>query len=295
MDTPVIRTTRGAYQFVGNEALSAGDHGADVVFKESMDGIPMRNPGHVRSKLLFLAAVLAFGMHCMLPGLSAAVDDEPYAKPREALIKEIEATALNLASLVGRDTVNPRVLNAIRKVPRHEFVSEYLRAFAYDNRPLPIGHGQTVSQPYLVAVMTDLLDLEKGHTVLEIGTGSGYQAAVLAECVKEVYTIEILEELGKEAQARLKRLGYMNVEVRIGDGYGGWKEKAPFDRIIVTAAGNNIPPLLIEQLKPGGRMVIPVGEPHAAQQLMLIEKKEDGKIKTRLALPVAFVPLTGGH
>jgi len=260
-----------------------------------MDGIPMRNPGHLRSKLLFLAAVLAFGMHCMLPGLSAAVDDDPYAQPREALIKEIEATALSLASLVGRDTVNPRVLDAIRKVPRHEFVSEHLRPFAYDNRPLPIGHAQTVSQPYIVAVMTDLLDLEKGHTVLEVGTGSGYQAAVLAECVKQVYTIEILEELGKEAQARLKRLGYMNVEVRIGDGYGGWKEKAPFDRIIVTVGGNNIPPPLIEQLKPGGRMVIPVGEPDAAQQLMLLEKQEDGKIKTRRALPVAFVPLTGGH
>jgi len=280
---------------VGNEALSTRDHGADVVLKESMDGIPMRNPGQLRSKLLFLAVVLAFGMHCMLPGLSAAVDDDLYAKPREALIKEIEATALNSASLVGRYTVNPRVLEAIRKVPRHEFVSENLRSFAYDNRPLPIGHGQTVSQPYIVAVMTDLLDLEKGHTVLEVGTGSGYQAAVLAECVKEVYTIEIVGELGKEAQARLKRLGYMNVEVRIGDGYGGWKEKAPFDRIIVTAAGNNIPPLLIEQLKPGGRMVIPVGEPDAAQQLMLLEKQEDGKIKTRRALPVAFVPLTGGH
>jgi len=231
----------------------------------------------------------------MLPGLSAAVDDDLYAKPREALIKEIEATALNSASLVGRYTVNPRVLEAIRKVPRHEFVSENLRSFAYDNRPLPIGHGQTVSQPYIVAVMTDLLDLEKGHTVLEVGTGSGYQAAVLAECVKQVYTIEILEELGKEAQARLKRLGYMNVEVRIGDGYDGWKEKAPFDRIIVTAAGNDIPPPLIEQLKPGGRMVIPVGEPDAAQQLMLLEKQEDGKIKTRRALPVAFVPLIGGH
>jgi protein-L-isoaspartate(D-aspartate) O-methyltransferase len=231
----------------------------------------------------------------MLPGLSAAIDDDPYAQPREALIKEIEATALSLSYLVGRDTVNPRVLEAIRKVPRHEFVSENLRPFAYDDRPLPIGHGQTVSQPYIVAVMTDLLDLEKGNTVLEVGTGSGYQAAVLAECVKQVYTIEILEELGKEARERLKRLGYMNVEVRIGDGYGGWKEKAPFDRIIVTAAGNNIPPPLIEQLKPGGRMVIPVGEPYAGQYLMLLEKQEDGKIKTRQVLPVAFVPLTGGH
>jgi len=202
----------------------------------------MRNSGHLRSKVFFLASVLAFGMQCMLPDLCAAVDNDPYAKPREALIKEIEATALDLASQVGCDAINPRVLDAIRKVPRHEFVSKYLRSFAYDNRPLPIGHGQTVSQPYIVAVMTDLLDLEEGHTVLEVGTGSGYQAAVLAECVKQVYTIEILEELGKEAQARLKRLGYMNVEVRIGDGHGGWKEKAPFDRIIVTAAGDNIPP-----------------------------------------------------
>jgi protein-L-isoaspartate(D-aspartate) O-methyltransferase len=274
--------------------LPTGDHGADVVFKE-MDGIPMRNPGHLRPKLLFLAAVLAFGMHCMLPGLNEAVGDDPYAQPREALIKEIEATATSLATLVGRDTIAPRVLEAIRKVPRHEFVSENLRPFAYENRPLPIGLGQTVSQPYIVAVMTDLLDLEKGHTVLEVGTGSGYQAAVLAECVKQVYTIEILEQLGKEAQARLKRLGYMNVEVRIGDGYAGWKEKAPFDRIMVTAAGNDIPPPLVEQLKPGGRMVIPVGESYAAQQLMLVEKQEDGKIKTRVVLPVAFVPLTGGH
>ncbi len=255
----------------------------------------MRNPAHLLSKLLFPAALLAFGMHCMPQGLSAAADDDPYAQPREALIKEIEATALSLASVVGRNAINPRVLDAIRKVPRHEFVSEHLRSFAYEDRPLPIGHGQTVSQPYIVAVMTDLLDLEKGHTVLEVGAGSGYQAAVLAECVKEVYTIEILEDLGKEAQERLKRLGYTNVEVRIGDGFNGWKEKAPFDRIIVTAAGNNIPPPLIEQLKPGGRMAIPIGEPYGAQQLMLVEKQEDGEIKTRRALPVAFVPLTGGH
>ncbi len=255
----------------------------------------MRNPPQLRSKLLFPAAVLAFCLHWMLPGLSAAADEDPYAQPREALIREIEATALSLGPLVGRDAVNPRVLEAIRKVPRHEFVSESLRPFAYDNRPLPIGRGQTVSQPYIVAVMTDLLDLEKEHSVLEVGTGSGYQAAVLAECVKQVYTVEILEDLAKEAQARLKRLGYSNVEVRIGDGYGGWKEKAPFDRIIVTAAGNDLPPPLIEQLKPGGKMVIPVGEPYAAQQLMLLEKQEDGKIKTRRTLPVAFVPLTGGH
>jgi len=260
-----------------------------------MDGIQMRNPAHLCSKLPFLAAALAFGMHCMLPGVSAALDDDRYAQSRETLIKEIEATARSLSSLVGRDTVNHRVIEAIRKVPRHEFVSEYLRPFAYDNRPLPIGHGETISQPYIVAVMTDLLDLEKEHTVLEVGTGSGYQAAVLAEGVKQVYTIEIIEELGKEALERLKRLGYMNVEVRIGDGHSGWKEKAPFDRIIVTAAGNHIPPPLIEQLKPGGRMVIPVGAPHAAQHLMLVEKQKDGKIKTRQVLPVAFVPLTGGY
>jgi len=290
----VVPATRGTRRFVGNEALLTGDRGADVVFKESVDGIPMKNPGHLRSKLLFLEVVLAFGIHCMLPGLSAAVDDDQYARPREALIREIEATALSVSSVVGRNTVNPRVLEAIRKVPRHEFVSDSLRPFAYDNTPLPIGHGQTISQPYIVAVMTDLLDLEKGNTVLEVGTGSGYQAAVLAECVQQVYTIEILEELGEEARARLKRLGYANVEVRIGDGYGGWKEKAPFDRIIVTAAGNDIPAPLIEQLKPGGRMVIPIGRPDAVQHLMLLEKQEDGKIKTRRVLPVAFVPLTGG-
>lgn len=255
----------------------------------------MRNPGHLSSRLLFVVAVLALSIHLMLPGLSSAIDDDPYARAREKLIKEIEATALSASSLVGRDKVAPRVLEAIRKVPRHEFVSEDLRPFAYDNRPLPIGDGQTISQPYVVAVMTDLLDLEKEHTVLEVGTGSGYQAAVLAECVKQVYTIEIIEALGKEALARLKRLGYMNVDVRIGDGYAGWMEKAPFDRIIVTAAADNIPPALIKQLKPGGKMIIPVGGSYAAQNLMLLEKQEDGKIQTKSVLPVIFVPLTGGH
>ncbi len=259
-----------------------------------MERIAMRDSCRRRSKLPVFAEVLAFCMVCMLPGLSLAIDDDPYKGPREALLKEIETDARILKPL-GRDAISSSVLEAIRKVPRHEFVSEKFRPFAYKNEPLPIGRGQTISQPYIVALMTDLLDLENEHTVLEVGTGSGYQAAVLAVCVKQVYTIEIVKELGEEARALLNRLGYTNVEVRIGDGYAGWKEKAPFDRIIVTAAAKDIPPPLVEQLKPGGKMVIPVGEPYAPQKLMLLEKQEDGKVKTREALPVAFVPLTGGR
>jgi protein-L-isoaspartate(D-aspartate) O-methyltransferase len=164
---------------------------------------------------------------------------------------------------------------------------------AYENRPLPIGHDQTISQPYIVALMTDLLRLDKDDTVLEVGTGSGYQAAVLAELARSVCTIEIVEPLGIEARERLARLGYRNVEVRIGDGYKGWPEKAPFDAIMVTAGAPHVPPPLVEQLKPGGRMVIPVGPASMIQSLMLIEKKRDGTTVSRDIIPVRFVPLTG--
>jgi protein-L-isoaspartate(D-aspartate) O-methyltransferase len=180
-------------------------------------------------------------------------------------------------------------------VPRHEFVPERLRRQAYANRPLPIGYGQTISQPYIVALMTDLVEPGADDRVLEIGTGSGYQAAVLATLVGEVYTIEIIEPLGLAARARLERLGYDNVEVRLGDGYYGWPERAPFDAIVVTAAASHVPPPLIQQLKPGGRMVIPVGSRFLVQQLVLVTKDADGRVTTRQLLPVRFVPLTGEH
>ena len=180
---------------------------------------------------------------------------------------------------------------AMGKVPRHRFVPALQDLFAYDNRPLPIGEGQTISQPYIVALMTDLLDPKPTDTVLEVGTGSGYQAAVLAELVAKVYTIEIVEALGLRARQVLAE--YRNVEVRVGDGYGGWPAAAPFDAIIVTAAPAAVPQPLIDQLKPGGRMVIPVGGPSDVQHLLLVEKQSDGRTTTRRTLSVRFVPLTG--
>jgi protein-L-isoaspartate(D-aspartate) O-methyltransferase len=195
----------------------------------------------------------------------------------------------------GRTTLDERVLAAMRKVERHKFVPPGEVVNAYQNRPLPIGHGQTISQPYIVALMTDLMRVERNHVVLEIGTGSGYQAAILAELAKAVYTIEIIEPLGKQAQERLQNLGYRNVLTKVGDGYYGWEQYAPFDSIIVTALASHIPPPLVKQLKPGGRMVIPVGTQFLTQYLMLVEKNPDGTVSSKQLLPVRFVPLTGGH
>ena len=178
-------------------------------------------------------------------------------------------------------------------MPRHEFVPEDVRAQAYADRPLPIGYGQTISQPFIVALMTDLLDVKPGHKVLEIGTGSGYQAAVLSPLAGQVYSIEIVPELGdRAARACCAGSAMRNVETKVADGYYGWPEAAPFDAIVVTAAASHIPPALIQQLKPGGRMVIPIGGPFSAQQLMLVEKQPDGGITTRQLLPVQFVPFT---
>ena len=190
---------------------------------------------------------------------------------------------------------NRSVLDAMRRVLRHEFVPDRLKSQAYVDMPLPIGYDQTISQPYIVAYMTELLDPKKEHKVLEVGTGSGYQAAVLAELVKHVYTIEIIKELGESAAERLKRLDYKNVTVKIGDGYFGWEEHAPYDAIIVTAAPDHIPPLLLHQLKPGGKLVIPVGGRFRVQNLTLVQKTEAGSIMTRQVMPVVFVPLTGKH
>jgi protein-L-isoaspartate(D-aspartate) O-methyltransferase len=195
--------------------------------------------------------------------------------------------------LAARDVDDKQVLEAMRKVPRHRFVPENMQRQAYQDRPLPIGHDQTISQPYIVGLMTQLARPDESDIALDVGTGSGYQAAVVSELCKEVYSIEIVEPLAKEARERLKELDYENVTVRHGDGYQGWPEKAPFDLIIVAAAPDHIPEPLIEQLKPGGRLVIPVG--NFFQRLMLVEKKPDGTIDKRKVAPVAFVPMTGDH
>ena len=217
------------------------------------------------------------------------------ADQRRALIDEIAQDVRDTAQYLNRRELDPRVMRAMAEVPRHEFVPPAEREHAYENRPLPIGHGQTISQPYIVALMTDLLGLKPEHTVLEIGTGSGYQAAILAELARSVCTIEIIEPLARAAQERLRALGYSGVRTKVGDGYYGWEDCGPFDAIVVTAAASHVPPPLVRQLKPGGRMVIPVGPPFLTQQLMLVEKRADGSVATRQVLPVAFVPLTGKH
>ena len=191
----------------------------------------------------------------------------------------------------GRSALSERVSAAIAKVPRHRFVSPEQEPRAYLNQPLPIGSGQTISQPFIVALMTEFMDIKPTDQVLEIGTGSGYQAAVLAELAEKVYTIEIIESLGKAALARFQALGYRKIETRIGDGYNGWPEAAPFDSIMVTAAGPDIPQPLVDQLKPGGRLVIPVGSELGVQTLVVAEKR-DGTLTRRSILGVRFVPLT---
>jgi protein-L-isoaspartate(D-aspartate) O-methyltransferase len=240
--------------------------------------------------------VMAVILHAANTPLAAAGSDvDPYAPARQGMLEEIAADVRLTSQSLNKETLDPRVLEVMGSVPRHELVPAELRSVAYENRPLPIGHGQTISQPYIVAIMTDLLKFGPGQRALEIGTGSGYQAAILGELGGEVYTIEIIEELGEQARRNLERLGYGNIEVRIGDGYYGWEEHAPFDAIVVTAAASHVPPPLIKQLKNGGRMVIPVGSRFMVQQLLLVEKDAAGKVTTRQILPVRFVPLTGSH
>lgn len=228
-----------------------------------------------------------------MPSLAGSEPD--FSAQRQQLIAEINADVRATGEYLGRTALDTRVIQALASVPRHEFVPATQRLHAYENRPLPIGHGQTISQPYIVAIMTDLLDLKPGDRALEIGTGSGYQAAILATLIDAVYSIEIIEPLAAEARQRLTRLGYDKITLRSGDGYYGWQEHAPFDAIVVTAASSHIPPPLITQLKPGGRMIIPVGSRFMTQQLLLISKDDAGEIHTRQLLPVAFVPLTGSH
>jgi len=211
---------------------------------------------------------------------------------RAAMLRTIEDEVAYTRREIGKDALDERVMAALAKVPRELFVPEFQRALAFANGPLPIGHGQTISQPYIVALMTDLLAPTADAVLLEVGTGSGYQAAVLAGLVRQVYSVEIVPELADAAARRLAQLGYGNVAVRHGDGYQGWPEHAPYDGIIVTAAAPHVPPPLIEQLKPGARLVIPVGEPGSIQILRVIEKRPDGSHASRDVLMVSFVPLT---
>jgi protein-L-isoaspartate(D-aspartate) O-methyltransferase len=211
------------------------------------------------------------------------------------MLRVIESEFAYAAPIIGRKALDERVMAAMEKVPRDEFVPAALKSAAFADNALPIGDGQTISQPFIVALMTDLLEPEEDDVVLEVGTGSGYQAAILSTLVKKVYSIEVLPDLAHKAAERLRRLGYENVETRTGNGYLGLPEHAPFDGIMVTAAASHLPPPLIEQLKPGGRMVIPIGLPYMPQELMVVEKDEEGETRTRSVLGVAFVPLTGGR
>jgi protein-L-isoaspartate(D-aspartate) O-methyltransferase len=218
-------------------------------------------------------------------GQTVEAPQDSRAAARDAMVTQ---------QIAARGVRDARVLAAMRDVPRYLFVPPDLQDSAYDDRPLSIGHGQTISQPYIVALMTELVRPQAGDRALEIGTGSGYQAAVLSRLVSHVYSIEIIEPLAREAEGRLSRLGYSNVTVRAGDGYGGWPELAPFDRVVVTAAPDHVPQPLVEQLRPGGRLVIPVGSIFEGQELQVLEKDSSGQIRTERVAPVAFVPLRRG-
>ena len=214
---------------------------------------------------------------------------------QQDMIDDINAEVCFTHSLIGKNALDSRVMKAMHKVPRDAFVPPDMRSAAFENGPLPIGYGQTISQPYIVALMTDLLAPEPEHRILEIGTGSGYQAAILSQLCSKVYTVEVVDKLSKIAAGTFKRLGYHNIEMRTGDGHLGWPEHALYDGIIVTAAAAYIPAALVEQLKPGGRLIIPVGLPYCHQELLLVKKDTQGKIQTETVLGVAFVPLVEGR
>jgi protein-L-isoaspartate(D-aspartate) O-methyltransferase len=233
---------------------------------------------------------------CIFPIYSvAAWADDDYAAARQQMVEHINEVVLETAKYTDRTEFDPRVMQVMGDTPRHLFVPKDQLDNAYTNRPLPIGYGQTISEPYVVALMTELLQTQPGNRILEIGTGSGYQAAVLSPLVEHVYSIEIIDELGSKTTRLLDRLGYNNIDTRIADGYNGWPEQAPFDGIVVTAAISHIPPPLVAQLKNGGVMVIPVGTRFQTQQLTLVKKDMQGGITARQILPVVFVPFTGGH
>lgn len=240
----------------------------------------------MRAKSLFFLVLMTI----LSVGVLAGGD---YEKQRQRMIEDINDTVSYTSGYIDKDKLDDAVMQAMGRVPRHLFVPEDMRGHAYVNSALPISHNQTISQPYIVALMTDLAAVDKDSVVLEIGTGSGYQAAVLAELAGEVYSIEIIQALGEEAAETLEELGYRNIHLRIGDGYHGWPEAAPFDAILVTAATPAAPPALIKQLKTGGRLVIPLGRQNEVQNLTVIEKQADGSTVKTAILPVGFVPLTG--
>ncbi|MEM9257453.1 MAG: protein-L-isoaspartate(D-aspartate) O-methyltransferase [Pseudomonadota bacterium] len=225
-----------------------------------------------------------------LPGQAQEANPE-----RQAMLDAIRESVRDTAPYTGLETISDPVMRAMGSVPREAFVLPDYRHLAYDNTALPIEAGQTISQPLIVALMTELLQVDKDAVVLEVGTGSGYQAAVLSGLVRAVYTIEIVDRLADSARQRLAALGYDNVTVRAGDGYDGWPEHAPFDAIVVTAAPDDIPPPLLKQLKPGGRLVIPVGPRYEGQELLVVRVDDQGNVLERAVLPVRFVPLTGDH
>ncbi len=232
------------------------------------------------------------GLFLIIPQVTAT---DTYQQMRQRLVLEVAGDVAQTSGYIGKDTLDERVMRVLGTVARHQFVPPELQYLAYENRPLPIGHGQTISQPYIVALMTDLLEPGPDDVVLEIGTGSGYQAAILSRLVKQVYSIEIIPELATSATERLHQLGFDNVEVKNADGYYGWPEHAPFDAIIVTAASSHIPPPLVQQLKPGGVLMIPVGPAFQVQQLSMVRKNAEGEITIRQLMPVSFVPFTGEH
>jgi len=243
-----------------------------------------------------MRGVLLVSIAVLLSAASMIAGCRPSAQPTTLPTADTftqERERMVVTQLQSRDITDPEVLRAMRTVPRHKFVPEQYLDQAYADHPLPIGEGQTISQPYIVALMTQAVKIKPGDRVLEIGTGSGYQAAVLAELTDEVYTIEIIEALGLQAAKRLRELGYSQVHTKVGDGYYGWEEHAPYDAIIVTCAPDHIPPPLVAQLKVGGRMVIPVGPPGAYQSLWLLEKQPDGRVKRQNLGGVIFVPMTG--
>lgn len=225
--------------------------------------------------------------------LAAGAGDDEMARRRQGMLEAVRDSVRDSANYTGYSELSDKVMEAMGTVPRDEFVLPAYRHLAYRNSPLPIEAGQTISQPLIVALMTELLDPQPGEVMLEVGTGSGYQAAVLSLLVKHVYSIEIVEELAESAAEVLREQGYDNVTVKAGDGYAGWQEHAPFDGIIVTAAAEHLPPPLLKQLKPGGKLVIPVGEEHGYQELLLVEVDEAGEVRKKSVLPVRFVPLTG--
>jgi len=243
------------------------------------------------ARVVALAASLSLAASSLMAmGGSPGLDP---AAARERLVQEVEDDVRMTSRYLGTDRLDPEVIRALRTVPRERFVPEGVRDLAYANRPLPIGQGQTISQPYIVAIMSHLIGIRPGDRVYELGTGSGYQAAVLAEMGAEVYSVEIVPELAERAAALLASLGYGKVRVRAGDGYLGWPEAAPFDAVIVTAAGPEVPRPLLDQLKVGGRLVMPLGGEPYDQDLVVVTKQADGSVHTRDVLPVRFVPITG--